>query len=145
MAEDEGGTITEIASRREAERLGQNGTGRSIEDLAEETPEDEVGQQLLDFGDQLNLSLKGKKPSESKLKIRTIQMDIRGQLGDKGDDEDYAFIVVGRLNHVGTPYKRDEQGRTMSKKRVHELTPMDVQRIPPELLEEFMTRCVGEE
>jgi hypothetical protein len=139
--------VIDIDKQQKAEREaeGLNGTdpeaeGKSIEDLAGELPEDEEGQKLLDFGDHVNLKLGGKRPTESKIKFRTIQRDIKGQIGDKGDDETYVFIVVGRLQDIQTPIKRDEVGRVISKKRVHVLDPVDVQVLPDDVAEDILTR-----
>lgn len=126
--------------QRDVENLNGHAPGESIEELAANgIAEDETGQTLLDFGDQLNLKMAGRKPTESKLKIRGVQRDIQGQLGDKGDDEDYAFVVIGRMHNLSTPYRRDESKRCIGKKRVHELDPMEVVRVPDALLEQFLT------
>lgn len=138
--------LTDVASQREKEKLAgkaadmNGGGGQSIEDLADGAAEDEEGQVLLDFGDQLNLSIKGKRPTESQLKIRPVSLDITGQIGDKGDDETYAFLVIGRLHKIEIPYKRDEAGRVIGKTRRHILDPKDVVRVSDADAEAILTK-----
>lgn len=146
--------LTEVAARNEKERqaaqeaeheMNGNGSAKSIEDMAAEGGvEDEEGQTLLDFGDHLNLSIKGKRPTESQLKIRPVSRDISGQLGDKGDDETYAFLVVGRIHKIELPYKRDESGRVIGKIRRHILDPADIVRVTDEEAEAILTRMDGD-
>lgn len=115
--------------------------GRSIEDMAESGDGiEEEQQQFLDFGEKLDLTLKGKRPSESKVKFRPIRRDIQGQLGDKGDDETYVFVVVGRIQKVELVSQRDDVGRVVSKTRVHTLDPVDVQRLPDDMAEDILTQ-----
>ncbi len=115
--------------------------GRSIEDIANggEPVEDEEGQTLLDFGDHLNLSIKGKKPTVSKVKIKAISREIKGQLGDRGDDERVFVIVEARLDEVATKSFRDsDSGRVVRKERRHILEPVGVVRLPEEVATELM-------
>jgi hypothetical protein len=108
--------------------------GRSIEEMAE-TEEDEEGQTFLDFGGTLSLTLKGKKPNESKIKIRAIQKDITGQLGDKGDDEEVFVLVRATLDEVQTKTFRDDNRRVRSKRRLHILEPVGVVKVPADMAE----------
>lgn len=116
---------------------GINGTdpvadgGQSLEQLAE--GEDEEGQTLLDFGDTLNLKFSGKKPNVSKIKIRAISREIKGQLGDKGDDEHVFCLVDAQLDENGTKTFRDENRRVTRKERRHTLEPIAVVRCPEAL------------
>lgn len=106
---------------------------RSVEDMqAEGGVEDEEGQQLLDFGDQLNLSVKGKKPTDSEIKIKAISMPIKGQLGDVGDDEVVSLLVTARLDDLHFPKKRDGDGHVIAKKRRHIFTPISVYPVTEE-------------
>lgn len=101
--------------------------GHSIEDMAEGyQDEDESGQQLLDFGDTLNLTIKGSKPSDSEIKIKAISRPIKGQLGDDNDDEVVQFLVTGRLDQVQIVSKRDGDGKVVAKARRHVITPISV-------------------
>jgi hypothetical protein len=134
LTESDRQAIEDVNATPDSDDLGEQG-GKSIEDLAEGHMEDEEGQALLDFGDQINLKIAGKKPRESKIKIRAIKRDIQGQLGDRSDDEDYGFFVVGRLQNVQTPYDRDESGRCVGKQRVHTLDPRQVTKVPEALME----------
>ena len=144
MADEEGkvADLTAARSRADAKKNGHDPdkdeqARKSIEDLAGEGDgvEDEEGQYLLDFGDQLNLSLKGKRPTRSQIKIRPVSRDISGQLGDKGDDETYGFLLVGRLHKLEMPIERDDAGRVTAKTRRHVIDPHDVQRLPDEVIE----------
>lgn len=117
----------------EANRLnGGGGSARSIEELADEPLDDGEGQTLMDFGDHQNLSVKGKKPAESEIKIKAISRPIRGQLGDKGDDEYTTFLVRGRLDKIEFVSKRDGDGNVSSKTRRHVLSPISVVPITQE-------------
>lgn len=115
-----------IDAEREALEAGQ-----SIEDLADGA-EDEEGQQLLDFGDHLNLSVKGSKPTDSEIKVKAISRPIKGQLGDAGDDEVVTVLVTARLDQVAIVNKRDGDGRVVSKARRHTLTPISVYPVSQE-------------
>lgn len=114
--------------------LGE-GVGQSLEDLA---GQDEGQQQFLDFGDSLNLTFKGKKPTDSELKIKAISRPIKGQLGDKGDDEIYTFIVRGRLDKDEVVRKRDGDGRVTAKTRRAVLTPISMSLIDEAKLAEIL-------
>jgi hypothetical protein len=106
--------------------------GQSIEDMAEGVVEDDdSGQQLLDFGDSLNLSVKGKKPTDSEIKIKAISRPIKGQLGDSNDDEIVSFLVTGRLDEIRMVTKRDGDGRVAAKSRRHIVTPISVFPVTP--------------
>lgn len=105
---------------------------RSVEDMQADGVEDEEGQQLLDFGDQLNLSVKGKKPTDSEIKIKAISMPIKGQLGDVGDDEVVSLLVTARLDDLHFPKKRDGDGHVIAKKRRHIFTPISVYPVSQE-------------
>lgn len=98
----------------------------SIEELAAEYEEEDSGQQLLDFGDTLNLTVKGSKPSDSEIKIKAISRPIKGQLGDSNDDEVVQFLVTGRLDEVRMVSKRDGDGKVVAKARRHVITPISV-------------------
>lgn len=133
--------LTEARSRSEKEKeatAAANGNGgkKSLEEMAaeeeERLAEDDEGQVLLDFGDQQNLSLKGKKPQDSEIKIKAISRPIKGQLGDKGDDEYTTFLVRGRLDKVEFISKRDGDGKVTSKTRRHVLSPISVLPITDE-------------
>lgn len=109
----------------ELERLAAD--GRTIEELGEDPAEDEEGQQLLDFGDQLNLSVKGSKPTDSEIKIKAISRPIKGQLGDSaGDEETVTLLVTARLDQVALVSKRNGDGDVIAKMRRHTFTPISV-------------------
>jgi hypothetical protein len=107
---------------------------KSLEQLGEEN-EDEEGQRFLDFGKTVNLKLAGKKPDVSKIKIRAIQKDISGQLGDKSDDEEVFVLVRATLDEVQTKSFRDDNRKVRSKRRLHILEPMSVVKLPEDIAE----------
>src|SRR5205085_7876001 len=82
LSPEDAAAIDRANASADSDDLGEQG-GRTIEDL---TPEDEEGQTLLDLGGNLNLSLKGKKPTDSEVKVKAVSTPVLGQLGDKGDD-----------------------------------------------------------
>lgn len=119
--------VNEVA---DDDALGEQG-GRSIEDLAGDQ-EDEEGQRMLDFGPALNLKVGGKKPTQSRLKIAAISTTITGQIGDGGDDEMYAFVVVGQIRKMSIEWMRGEDKKTTAKSRDHVLKAVSVTRISDE-------------
>lgn len=112
-----------------------SGGEQSLEDMAAAESEDEAGQTLLDFGDTLNLKVAGKKPTISKFKIRSVSREVKGQLGDKGDDEQVFVLVRASLDEVTTKTFRDENGRVRRKERRHVLEPVGVVRLPDDVAE----------
>jgi hypothetical protein len=135
VADDARTAIDEEKERLDAMNNGDGGEGgQSIEDMAAagEGKEDEDGQTLLDFGDHLNLSVKGKKPTDSEIKIKAISRPIRGQLGDTNDDEVVTLVVTARLDQVSMVTKRDGDGRVANKTRRHTFTPISVVPISAE-------------
>jgi hypothetical protein len=117
----------------------------SIADIAESgepVDEDDGGQQFLDFGDRVDLRLKGKKPSDSELKIKAVSRPITGQLGDQGDDETVTFLVRGRLDKVEVQSKRDGDGRVTAKVRRHHLTPITITPIRDDAVAERVSDLV---
>lgn len=96
---------------------------------------EEAGQ--LVFGDKTTLKLAGKQPNRSQVKIRSISRDIRGQLGDTSDDENYVFLTMGRLDEVSVVNSRDAGGKVVGKIRRHTVDPFDVQKVPKELAERW--------
>lgn len=106
--------------------------GQSIEDMAageeaaDGAEEGEQQQQLLDFGDELDLSMSGRAPTDSELKIKAVSRPIRGQLGDHGDDEMVTFLVRARLDKVELVNKRDNGGHVVAKIRRHLVNPISV-------------------
>lgn len=129
--------IDAVNGAKDSDDLGDAG-GKSLEDIAAEGEGDDEGQQFLDFGDILNLTFKGKKPTESQLKIKSISREVKGQLGDKGDDEIHTFIVRGRLdeNHVVT--RRDGDGNVTTKIRRAVLTPISMTLVDEAQLAEIL-------
>lgn len=107
------------------EEYARIGGGQTIEEMAE-SPEDEDGQTLLDFGDHVNLSLKGSKPTDSEIKIKAISRPIKGQLGDSNDDEVVTLLVTARLDQIAVVTKRDGDGGVAAKTRRHVFTPISV-------------------
>ena len=118
-------TSDRAAIDAEHERIAAE-EGQTLEQIAAATPEDEEGQQLLNFGDHLNLAVKGSKPTDSEIKIKAISRPIRGQLGDTNDDEVVTLMVTARLDQVAMVSKRDGDGRVASKVRRHTFTPISV-------------------
>jgi hypothetical protein len=103
----------------DSDALGEQG-GKSLEDLAD----DEEGQlQLLDFGDTLSLTIRGKKPTDSSIKIKAISTPIKGQLGDIGDDETILFVGRAQLEKLEMVSKRVD-GKVTGKERRHVLDPI---------------------
>lgn len=96
---------------------------------------EEAGQ--LVFGDKTTLKLAGKQPNRSQVKIRSISRDIRGQLGDASDDENYVFLVMGNLDSVAIVNSRDAGRKVVGKIRRHEVDPFDVQKVPKEMAERW--------
>lgn len=97
--------------------------GQSIEDLAA-IGEDSEGQQFLDFGDKLDLTQKGIKPTDSEIKIKAISRPIKGQLEE--DDATVTLLVTARLDGISTVSKRDGDGKVIAKTRRHVMTPVSV-------------------
>lgn len=119
-------------------------TGKSVEEMAAAGEgEDEEGQTLLDFGDTLNLVVKGKKPSVSKIKIRSISREVKGQLGDKGDDEEVFVLVRASLDEVSTKKFRDQNRRVRNVERRHVLEPVGVVRLPDDIAEALFDQYAG--
>lgn len=106
------------------------------EEAAAAAAEEEESQQVLDFGDKLTLQMKGKKPTRSQVKIRSVSRDISGQIEE--DDQSYAFVVVGHLSNLEFPISRDGAGRVTGKIRRHEIDPEDVLKIPSSVYDEVM-------
>lgn len=100
--------------------------GKSIEQIAAEggADPDEEQMQLLDFGDTLDLKLKGRKPTESQIKVAAISRDIRGQLGDIDDNETIVYVGRAVLKSVNVVNKRVE-GKVTAKTRRHVLEPLE--------------------
>jgi hypothetical protein len=71
----------------------------------------------------------------SKIKIRAIQKDISGQLGDKSDDEEVFVLVRATLDEVQTKSFRDDNRKVRSKRRLHILEPMSVVKLPEDIAE----------
>ncbi|MET0604194.1 MAG: hypothetical protein ABW167_19575 [Baekduia sp.] len=128
--------IDGVNGSKDSDDLGDAG-GKSLEEIAAEGEED-AGQQFLDFGDTLNLAFKGKKPTESQLKIKAISREVKGQLGDKGDDEIYTFIVRGRLDEDQIVRRRDGDGKVTTKIRRAVLTPISMTLVEEAQLAEVL-------
>lgn len=127
-------------SDREAiERVNQmpelDGKPKSVEEIAAEEAEEGEQISLLDFGDTVSLKLAGKKPSESTIKIKAVQKDIKGQLGDTSDDEAVFVLVRAVLDTASVKNFRDDNRKVRSKKRVHLLEPIGVVRVPDDVAE----------
>jgi hypothetical protein len=109
----------------------------SVEDLAAEQAEngemleDDDGQQLLDFGDDLNLTVRGSRPTASAIKIRSVRMPIKGQLGDAGDDDTITVLMTARRDDLQFPVTRASDGTVAGKTRVHVFTPTSVFAVDP--------------
>lgn len=107
---------------------------RSLSQLADDPDSAQAaedGQQLalIEFGETLDLKLKGRKPSTSQIKVASISRDVKGQLGDVDDDEIVTFIVTARVDEVRMVTKRDGDGRAIDKIRRHFLTPIGFTRV----------------
>jgi hypothetical protein len=112
-----------------------NESGHSIEELAQMSEESD-GQQYLDFGDKLDLTLKGIKPTDSEIKIKAISRPIKGQL--EGDDEVITVMVTARLDGTSTVNKRDGDGKVIAKTRRHILTPVSVIPVTAEQADQIL-------
>lgn len=124
-------TAPEAAADQETEdRFNElpEGPDRSLSELAEThdpfEPEDDGRQQMLDFGGQIDLKIKGKRPTDSEIKVKAISTPVNGQLGDLGDDEVVTFIGRARVDQIQFVTKRDGDGKVISKSRRHVLTPI---------------------
>lgn len=105
----------------DSDSLGEAG-GKSLEELT--AAEDENGQQrLLDFGDTVSLTVRGKKPTDTSIKVKAISTPIKGQLGDVGDDETIVYVGHARLDKIEFVSKRAD-GKVVAKERKHVLDPI---------------------
>lgn len=109
--------------------------GQSIEDLAA-LGEEDGGQQFLDFGDKLDLTQKGIKPTDSEIKIKAISRPIKGQLED--DDSTVTVLVTARLDGIALVNKRDGDGKVIAKTRRHVLTPVSVLPVTPDQADKLL-------
>lgn len=130
-------TEEEEQARLEAERDADlQSESKTIAELAAEGGDDgEEGEQLalLDFGDTVSLTIRGKKPTDSEIKIKSISRPIKGQLGDKmADDETITLVVTARLDDMHFPAKRNGDGQVISRTRRHVLTPISMNLITAE-------------
>lgn len=130
LTESDRDAITAVNDMPEADPPGE----KSLEQMAEDGDGEEQ-MTLLDFGDTLSVTLRGKKPNESKIKIRALQREIKGQLGDKGDDEEVFVLVRASLDEVQMKSFRDDNRRIRSKRRLHILEPVGVVRLPEDVAE----------
>lgn len=111
--------------------------GQSIEALAEGEdgePEEEEEPQISLFGtdDKLTASVKGRRPTESMVKIKSRQERIGGQYGP---DETFEVVTRVRVDRVSFDYIRDSDGDVLAVKRIHHLTPLHVDNLEVRVLD----------
>jgi hypothetical protein len=117
--------------------IEEGDAAQSIEELAAIT-EDNSGQQFLDFGDTLNLAVKGSKPTDSEIKIKAVSRPIKGQVGDDGDDEVVTLLVTARLDKLEFITKRSGDGGAASKTRRGTYTPISVLPVTAEQADQIL-------
>lgn len=123
VATDDRSAIDDEHAKLAAETPG----GQTLDQMAADEEGGENEQlQLLDFGDALNLTVRGRKPTDSEIKIKAISRPIKGQLGDANDDEVVTLLVTARLDGTSFIPKRNGDGDVIAKTRRHTFTPISV-------------------
>jgi hypothetical protein len=107
---------------------------RTLEELAAEQPDAEIGEesdgQLFIPGTEAKISntVKGARATVSKAKLKSGGVAVTGQFN--GDDV-VELRVLARLDKVEFSYTRDKDGRIKGVARMHHLTPLSIEPVEP--------------